>query len=89
LEALVLTHAAVADCAVIPSHDEGGEEVPKAYVVVKVNHELTGDELMAWVSERVAPFKKIRQVEFINAIPKSASGKILRRILVHQNKGGK
>jgi acyl-coenzyme A synthetase/AMP-(fatty) acid ligase len=42
---------------------------------------LTQDAVMAFVAERVAPYKKVRQVEFIDAIPKSASGKILRKDL--------
>jgi acyl-CoA synthetase (AMP-forming)/AMP-acid ligase II len=80
LEALLLTHAAVADAAVIPCPDDEAGEVPKAFVVLK--GAATAEELMNFVAERVAPHKKIRLLEFIDKIPKSASGKILRRLLV-------
>jgi acyl-CoA synthetase (AMP-forming)/AMP-acid ligase II len=80
LEAILLGHPAVADVAVIPSPDEEAGEVPKAYVVLKTP--APADELMAFVAARVAPHKRIRKVEFIDAIPKSAAGKILRRTLI-------
>jgi acyl-CoA synthetase (AMP-forming)/AMP-acid ligase II len=80
LEALLLTHPDVADAAVIPSPEDDAGEVPKAYVVLK--GEATAEELMEFVAARVAPHKKIRDVEFIDKIPKSPSGKILRRLLV-------
>jgi acyl-CoA synthetase (AMP-forming)/AMP-acid ligase II len=80
LEALLVNHPAVADVAVIPMRDASGEEVPKACVVA-AGDDLDADELMAWVAERVAPYKRIRAVEVVDAIPKSPSGKILRRLL--------
>ncbi len=82
LEALLLTHPGVADVAVIGVIDtESGEEIPKAFVVKQSGEELSADDVMAFVAENVAPYKKVRQVEFIDAIPKSASGKILRKDL--------
>jgi acyl-CoA synthetase (AMP-forming)/AMP-acid ligase II len=79
LEAVLLSHPAVADAAVVPRPDEAAGEIPRAFVVLKAA--ATADELMAFVAQRVAPYKKIRQLDFIDAIPKSPSGKILRRLL--------
>ena len=84
LEAILLTHPAVADAAVIPCADEEAGEVPKAFVVKK--GETTAEAIMDYVEERVAPYKKLRFVEFIDQIPKSASGKILRRVLVDKER---
>lgn len=84
LEALLLSHPAIADVAVIPSPDEEAGEVPKAFVVLK--EEATAESIMAWVAERVSPQKKIRRVEFVDEVPKSLSGKILRRVLVEQER---
>jgi len=84
LEGLLLTHACVADAAVIPIPDDEAGEIPKAFVVLK--GETTAEELMDFVAERVAPHKKIRLLEFIDKIPKSPSGKILRRMLVQSER---
>ncbi|MCW2632327.1 MAG: AMP-dependent synthetase, partial [Pseudonocardia sp.] len=82
LEALLLTHDKIADAAVIGVRDADGEEVPKAFVVRQAaGQDLTEDDVMGFVAERIAPHKKVRVVEFIDAIPKSASGKILRKDL--------
>lgn len=84
MEGLLLGHPAVADVAVIPSPDEEAGEVPKAFIVLK--EQATAEEIMEWVAEQVSPQKKIRRVEFVESVPKSASGKILRRVLVEQER---
>ncbi|MEU7034816.1 4-coumarate--CoA ligase family protein [Streptomyces sp. NPDC046237] len=82
LEALLLTHEGVADAAVIGVDDEEGTEIPKAFVVRQPSApELTAEDVMAYVAGKVAPYKKIRRVEFIDGVPRAASGKILRREL--------
>jgi acyl-CoA synthetase (AMP-forming)/AMP-acid ligase II len=80
LEALLLTHPDVQDAAVIGVLDDDGEEVPKAFIVRR-DENLAAEDLMAWVATRVAAHKKIRRVEFIDQVPRSASGKILRKDL--------
>jgi acyl-CoA synthetase (AMP-forming)/AMP-acid ligase II len=84
LEAVLVSHPAVADAAVVGSPDEEAGEVPKAFVVPAAP--LSRDDLMAFVAERVAPYRKVRRVEFVEQIPKSPSGKILRRLLVERER---
>ena len=84
LEALLLTHPRVVDAAVIPSPDDEAGEVPKAFVVAR--DELDEEELLEFVAARVAPYKRIRRLEFVDQIPKSPSGKILRRLLVERER---
>ncbi len=79
LEALIITHPQVADVAVIGVEDEEAGEIPKAFVVL--SGEVTPDEIMAFVGERVSSYKRVRACEVVEEIPKSASGKILRRVL--------
>ena len=81
LEALLLSHPQIADAAVIGIKDAEGEEVPKAFVVRQPDADLAEDDVLGFVAERVAPYKKVRAVEFIEAIPKAATGKILRKDL--------
>ncbi|MFF4547280.1 4-coumarate--CoA ligase family protein [Streptomyces sp. NPDC001435] len=82
LEALLLTHPGIADAAVIGVYNEDHNEVPHAHVVRQPTAgDLTEDEVMAYVAERVAPYKRVRQVTFIDGVPRAASGKILRREL--------
>ncbi len=81
LEAILLEHPDVTDCAVIGVADEEAGELPKGFVVVAEGSAVSDEEIMAFVAERVSPQKKLRLLERIEAIPKSASGKILRREL--------
>jgi acyl-CoA synthetase (AMP-forming)/AMP-acid ligase II len=87
LEALLLTHPAVADAAVIGLPDEEAGEIPVGYVVLKAGQSATEDEIMAFVAEQVATYKQVRQLTIVEEIPKSASGKILRRVLRDQAAG--
>jgi acyl-CoA synthetase (AMP-forming)/AMP-acid ligase II len=80
LEALLVTHPAVADAAVVPRSDERTGQVPVAVIVTRGG--LDPDELMSWVAERVSPHKRIRDVRVVDTIPRTPSGKILRRELV-------
>jgi acyl-CoA synthetase (AMP-forming)/AMP-acid ligase II len=84
LEALLLTHPAVADACVIPIPDDQTGERPKALVVLR--DEADPEEMLAWAAARVAPHKRIVALEVIEEVPKSASGKILRRVLVERER---
>ncbi len=84
LEAVLLTHPCVADAAVIPYPDDEAGEVPKGIIVLR--EEVTPEAIMEFVASRVAPHKRIRHLEFVDKIPKSPSGKILRRVLVETEK---
>jgi long-chain acyl-CoA synthetase len=86
LEALLHEHPAVLDAAVIPKPDEAGGEIPKACVVLRQGSGATADDLMTFVAGKVAPYKKIREVEFFTEIPKTLSGKILRRDLIQRER---
>jgi acyl-CoA synthetase (AMP-forming)/AMP-acid ligase II len=81
LEAVLLTHPKIADSAVIGVLDEDGQEIPKAFVVIQAGEDLTEGEVMDYVTSKVAPHEKVRRVEFIDVIPKSTAGKILRKDL--------
>jgi acyl-CoA synthetase (AMP-forming)/AMP-acid ligase II len=84
LEAVLVSHPAVADAAVVGSPDEEAGEVPKAFVVPR--EPVSEDDLMVFVAGRVAPYRKVRRLEFVDQIPKSPSGKILRRVLLERER---
>ncbi|XP_061373097.1 4-coumarate--CoA ligase 1 isoform X1 [Gastrolobium bilobum] len=82
LEALLLTHPKISDAAVVPMKDEAAGEVPVAFVVRSNGYtDTTEDEIKQFISKQVVFYKRINRVFFIDAIPKSPSGKILRKDL--------
>jgi acyl-CoA synthetase (AMP-forming)/AMP-acid ligase II len=81
LEAVLLRHPDVADTAVIGLPDDEAGELPVGYVVLRPGATASPEEIMRFVAGEVAHYKQIRRLEVIDAIPKSAAGKILRRVL--------
>jgi long-chain acyl-CoA synthetase len=81
IEALLLEHPAVQDSAVIGVPDNEAGELIKGFVVIRKGHETTPAEIIAFANGKLAGYKRIHIVEFIDLIPKTASGKILRRDL--------
>jgi len=86
LEHLLLTHPAVADAAVVPRPDPEADEVPVAHVALR--GPATAEELLAYVAERVAPYKRVRAVRLTDSVPRSPAGKLLRRVLVEAERAG-
>lgn len=82
LEALLLTHPEISDAAVIPFPDKQVGQFPMAYVVRKAGSNLSEKAVMDFIAGQVAPYKRIRRVAFVAAIPKNPSGKILRKDLI-------
>jgi long-chain acyl-CoA synthetase len=85
IEALLFEHPGVLDAAVIGKPDPEAGEVPKAFVVRK-DPALTSEALLAWARGRLAGYKTLHEVQFVEAIPKTASGKILRRVLKEEER---
>ena len=86
LEGVLLEHPGISDAAVIGKDDLESGEIPKAFIVQTPGSDLSADDVMSFVAERVATFKHVREVEFIDAVPKNPSGKILRRTLVERER---
>jgi acyl-CoA synthetase (AMP-forming)/AMP-acid ligase II len=85
LESVLMEHPGVRDAAVIPKFDDEAGEVPKAFIVPR-DPGLDLQSVLSFVAEKVAPYKKIRDIEIVEAIPKNPSGKILRRQLIEQER---
>jgi acyl-CoA synthetase (AMP-forming)/AMP-acid ligase II len=84
LEALLLTHPACADAAVVGLPDDEAGEIPAAWIVLKPGESVTEADIQAFVADQVATYKQVRRITFVEAVPKSPSGKILRRLLRDQ-----
>ena len=81
VENVLYVHPSINECAVIGKPDPVAGEIPKAYVVLKEGAAITKEELIEYCKERIAPYKRIREVEFVAELPKNIAGKILRRAL--------
>uniref|UniRef100_A0A1J3JMX7 4-coumarate--CoA ligase-like 9 n=2 Tax=Noccaea caerulescens TaxID=107243 RepID=A0A1J3JMX7_NOCCA len=81
LEQILHSHPDVIDAAVVPFPDEDAGEIPMAFIVRKPGSNLNEAQIIDFVAKQVAPYKKVRRVAFISAIPKNPAGKILRREL--------
>jgi long-chain acyl-CoA synthetase len=86
VEAVLCEHPAVADAGVIGKPNEEAGEIPKAFVQLRPNARATADELIAFVKERISDYKRVREIEFIEKVPRTASGKILRRELAERER---
>ncbi|MDQ2743939.1 MAG: AMP-binding protein [Chloroflexota bacterium] len=87
LESILLEHPEIVDSGVTGQPDDEAGEVPKAYVVLRAGSQLSGDTIMQFVADRVAGYKQIRVVEIVDEIPRTPSGKILRRVLKERASG--
>jgi len=83
LEALLMKHDAVMDVAVIGKPDEEAGEIPKAYIVLKPEYKgrIAEEGIIEWVRERISGYKRVREVEFVEELPRTPAGKLLRRLL--------
>eukprot|EP00252_Welwitschia_mirabilis_P026367 TRINITY_DN865_c0_g1_i1.p1 TRINITY_DN865_c0_g1~~TRINITY_DN865_c0_g1_i1.p1 ORF type:complete len:546 (+),score=73.51 TRINITY_DN865_c0_g1_i1:426-2063(+) len=82
LEELLLSHPEIVDAAVIPYPDEEAGQIPMAFVVRKPGSRLSEEDVMSYIAKQVSPYKKIRKVAFVDAIPKTPTGKLLKKDLI-------
>ncbi|WP_456469172.1 AMP-binding enzyme [Archaeoglobus sp.] len=83
IEAALMKHDAVTDVAVIGVPDEVVCEIPKAFVAIKEEYrgKITEEDILNWIKDKIADYKRPRVIEFVDSIPRTASGKVLRRVL--------
>jgi long-chain acyl-CoA synthetase len=86
IEDVIYEHPAVKLCAVVGKSDLMVGEIPKAFIVLKDSAKTTAEEIMAFVKEKIAPYKSVREVEFRKELPISSAGKVLRRVLQEEEK---
>jgi len=86
LEVVLLEHPAVAEAAVVGKPDPVAGEIPKAYVLLRGGAKATEEELIKFVADRVAGYKRIKEVEFVDMIPRSLAGKVLRREFIERER---
>jgi long-chain acyl-CoA synthetase len=89
LEAVLLGHRAVLDAAVIGVSDDEAGELPKGFVVLRPEQTITAEELIMFVNDKVAGYKKLHTIEFLDALPRVPSGKILRRVLKERERAAR
>lgn len=81
IEDVLYMHPAIKECAVTGRQNSMVGEIPVAYIVLKEGCRLSGAEIVQFCEERLAPYKRIREVQFVKEIPKTPVGKVLRRLL--------
>jgi long-chain acyl-CoA synthetase len=86
IEAVLFEHPAIADCAVFAKQDPEAGEIPKGVVILKPGQTATAEDIIEFVGQRLAGYKKVREIEFVSEIPKNPSGKILRRMLIERER---
>ena len=86
IEDVIYEHPAVKLCAVVGKPDPVASEIPKAFIVLKEGKTATSDEIKEFVNSKLAPYKAVREVEFRTELPMTLVGKVLRRVLLEEEK---
>jgi long-chain acyl-CoA synthetase len=81
LEEILFEHPKVGHCAVVGKEDHKGGEIPVAFIQLKPDNQASPEEMMGFVNEKLAKYKHVRELFFIDEIPVSATGKVLKRAL--------